>query len=298
MKRWFAAAFALLAVVICAGGAFGEDKVIKMSTTTSTQASGLLDILLPELQKDTGIEVKVIAKGTGAAIRDGMDGNVDVIFVHAKDREEQFVEEGYGTKRYAVMHNDFVILGPEKDPAGIKGMTDASAAFKKIAEAGSIFVSRGDDSGTHTKEQSLWKASGVEMDEVSKTITKKGKAQEISFVQPKGDWYMSIGQGMGKAIIFADEKQAYLLSDRGTTIKYTVGSDQPISLKVLSEGDPALFNPYGVIPVNPEKYPGVKHDLAKQFAEWLVSEKGQSLIAGYKLHGQQLFYPDAIPDAK
>ncbi len=281
-------------------GAADDNKLIQMSTTTSTQASGLLDVLLPELEKDTGIEVKVLAKGTGAAIRDGMDGNVDVIFVHAKDREEKFVEEGYGTKRYAVMHNDFIIVGPKSDPAGIKGMTDAGKALEMIAESKSTFISRGDDSGTHTKEQDLWKGTDLELKEETKTITKKGKPMELSFVHPEGlgEWYMSIGQGMGKVLTFADEKQAYTLTDRGTYINYTAGRDDGIDLEVLTEGDPNLYNPYGVIPVNPKKYDHVKYDLAKQFAEWITSEKGQSVIAGYTLHGKQLFYPDAVPDAK
>jgi len=264
-----------------------------MSTTTSTQASGLLDVLLPELQKDTGIQVKVIAKGTGAAIRDGMDGNVDVIFVHAKAREEQFVAEGYGTKRYAVMHNDFVILGPQSDPAAIQGMTDAKAALKKIAASASTFVSRGDDSGTHTKEQALWEATGMSLEKFTQTVVKNGKNSEITFVRPSGDWYLSIGQGMGKTLTFADEKQAYTLADRGTYIKYKFGRDVPIELDVLVEGDPLLTNPYGVIPVNPKKHAHVKYELAEKFAEWLVSERGQRLIENYRLHGKQLFYPDA-----
>jgi tungstate transport system substrate-binding protein len=274
----------------------GEDKIVKMSTTTSTQSSGLLDILLPELEKETGIKVKVIAKGTGAAIRDGMDGNVDVIFVHARAREEKFINEGYGTKRYAVMHNDFVILGPAKDPAGIRGMTDAKAAFKKIADSRSVFVSRGDDSGTHTKEQALWKASGQPLENKTATIVKKGKKRQISYIHPQGlgAWYLSIGQGMGKALTFADEKQAYTLADRGTYIKYKFGRDIPIELDVLCEGDADLANPYGVIPVNPQKHPHVKHRLADEFAKWLVSGQGQSVIGNYRLLGKQLFYPDAV----
>jgi tungstate transport system substrate-binding protein len=291
----------VIAAILClcfVGQAGAADKVLTMSTTTSTQASGLLDVLLPELAKDTGIQVKVIAKGTGAAIRDGMDGNVDVIFVHAKSREEQFVADGYGTRRYAVMHNDFVVLGPVDDPAGVKGMTDAPAALKKIAAAGAVFVSRGDDSGTHTKEQALWQASGVKLDKVTRTIVKKGKEKEVSFVAPEGAWYMSIGQGMGKSLTFAEEKQAYILTDRGTYLKYKLGRDAGLDLALLVEGDDDLYNPYGVIPINPEKYGHVKYDLAKTFAEWLVSPKGQGLIAGYQLLGRQLFYPDAIPDAK
>ncbi len=281
---------------IFVGLASAGEKIIKMSTTTSTQASGLLDVLLPELEKDTGVKVKVIAKGTGAAIRDGMDGNVDVIFVHAKAREEQFVQEGYGTKRYAVMHNDFIVLGPQKDPAGIKGVSSAAEAFKRIAAAKAAFVSRGDDSGTHTKEQALWVSTGLPLEKNVQTIVKKGKKKEISFASPQGlgQWYLSIGQGMGKALTFADEKQAYILADRGTYIKYKFGRDVPIDLVVLCEGDPALANPYGVIPINPKKHPHVKYDLSKSFAEWLVSENGQTVIDNYRLLGKQLFYPDAL----
>ena len=283
---------------VCFGSTmvFGEDKIIKMSTTTSTQSSGLLDILLPELEKETGIKVKVIAKGTGAAIRDGMDGNVDVIFVHAKAREEKFINEGYGTKRYAVMHNDFVILGPAKDPAGIKGMTHAGEALKKIADSQSAFVSRGDDSGTHTKEQALWKASGLPVEKKTDTIVKKGKKRQVDYIHPEGlgVWYLSIGQGMGKTLTFADEKQAYTLADRGTYIKYKFGRDIPIELDVLCEGDATLANPYGVIPVNPKKHPHVNYQLAEEFAKWLVSDQGQTAIANYRLLGKQLFYPDAL----
>lgn len=286
----------MMTFVLFAGLAGAGDKIIKMSTTTSTQASGLLDVLLPELEKDTNIQVKVIAKGTGAAIRDGMDGNVDVIFVHAKAREEKFVQEGYGTQRYAVMHNDFVVLGPQKDPAAIKGITNAAEALKKIAAAKAVFVSRGDDSGTHTKEQALWESTGMPLEKTVQTIVKKGQKKEVSFVNPEGlgQWYLSIGQGMGKALTFADEKQAYILADRGTYIKYKFGRDVPIDLDVLCEGDPALANPYGVIPINPKKHPHAKYDLSKTFAEWLVSEKGQAVIDNYRLLGKQLFYPDAL----
>lgn len=285
----------ILALLLSIGIAGAADKVLKMSTTTSTQASGLLDILLPALEKDTGIKVKVIAKGTGAAIRDGADGNVDVIFVHAKGREEKFVADGLGTKRYAVMHNDFVILGPEADPAGINGEKDAGEAMKKIAGTKATFISRGDDSGTHTKEQALWKASGVALESTTSTIVKKGAEKKVSYTRPAGgEWYLSVGQGMGKSLTIADEKGAYILADRGTYIKYKFGRDVPINLDVLGEGDPALANPYGVIPVNPEKHPHVKAELAEEFAQWLTSEKGQKLIADYRLLGKQLFYPDAL----
>jgi tungstate transport system substrate-binding protein len=253
-------------------------------------------VLLPELEKDTGIQVKVIAKGTGAAIRDGVDGNVDVIFVHAKAREEKFVADGYGTKRYAVMHNDFVILGPANDSAGIKGIANAPEALKKIADSEALFISRGDDSGTHTKEQALWQTTGLQLEKITNTIVKKGKKREIAFVHPAGSekWYLSIGQGMGKTIMVADEKQAYTLADRGTFIKYKFGRDVPVELDVLCEGDPMLANPYGIIPINPQKHPHVKNKLAEAFAQWLVSDRGQSVIADYRLLGKQLFYPDAI----
>jgi tungstate transport system substrate-binding protein len=283
------------AVAVCGGQTWAGDKVLKMSTTTSTQSSGLLDKLLPEFEKDEGIKVKVIAKGTGAAIRDGIDGNVDIIFVHAKGREMKFVEDGYGTKRYPVMHNDFVILGPASDPAKIKGMKDAAAALKKIAEAKKQFISRGDDSGTHTKEQNLWKSTGLTLVEETQTIVKKGKEKKVTSNKPadSDDWYKAIGQGMGKTITFADEKQAYVLADRGTYIKYKFGKTPAIDLEVLCEGDELLANPYGIIPVNPAKHKHVQHDLAQKFTDWITSTRGQKLIDDYRLEGKQLFYPDA-----
>jgi tungstate transport system substrate-binding protein len=283
-------------VFTCTANGWSEDKVLKMSTTTSTQSSGLLDILLPAFEHETGIKVKVIAKGTGAAIRDGQDGNVDLIFVHAIGREKAFVESGFGTKRYPVMHNDFVLLGPASDPAAIKGEKSVAAAFAKIADKKAMFVSRGDDSGTHTKEQALWAESAIEMTEASQTIIKKGVEKKITSRRPahSDSWYMSIGQGMGKVITYCDEKQAYTLADRGTYIKYKFGKTPAIELDVLGEGDAALANPYGVIPVNPEKYPQVQYDLAMQFVNWLTGAHGQKLIGDYRLEGKQLFYPDAI----
>jgi tungstate transport system substrate-binding protein len=279
------------------GATLGTEKALKMSTTTSTENSGLLDLLLPEFTGETGIRVKVFAKGTGAAIRDGMDGNVDIIFVHAKGREEKFVADGYGAFRLGVMHNDFIILGPGNDPAGIRGMKEAAMALRRIADKKAKFVSRGDDSGTHTKEQALWKSSGLELDKRTSVIVKKGKKREITFIYPKGSekWYFSIGQGMGKTITFAEEKQAYTLTDRGTYLKYKYGRSSGLDLQLLSEDDAALANPYGVIPINPKKHAHTKIQLAEEFAGWLVSERGQTLIKNYKLHGKQLFYPDAIP---
>lgn len=298
MIRKVTVSAAIMLLLMCTGSSvFASNKVLTMSTTTSTQASGLLDVLLPAFKADTGIDVKVIAKGTGAAIRDGMDGNVDIIFVHAKAREEKFVMEGYGTKRYAVMHNDFVVIGPKKDPAGVAGTKDVYAALKAIADHGTEFISRGDDSGTHTKEQSLWGESGVIVEKKKKEIVKKGEKAEVVFLEPAeaNGWYRSIGQGMGKTLIYADEKRAYTMTDRGTYIKYKFGKNPPIELEIFSEGAEALANPYGVIPVNPEKFPHVKFDLAKQFAEWITSKSGQKLIGDYRLIGKQLFYPDAIP---
>lgn len=278
------------------GPAGAEDKVLKMSTTTSTESSGLLGVLLPEFEKDTGIKVKVVAKGTGAAIRDGIDGNVDVIFVHAIDREKEFVDKGYGTKRYAVMHNDFIIVGPANDPAGIKGLPTSAAAMKKIADAKAPFVSRGDDSGTHTKEQELWAASGLKLVDHGLSLTKDGKTTTVAAKKPadSDSWYLSIGQGMGKTLTYADEKKAYALADRGTYISYKWGKTPGVDLEILSEGDELLANPYGVIPVNPQKHPHVQYDMAEKFAQWLVSPRGQGVIAGFLLEGKQLFFPDAI----
>jgi len=285
---------------IVPGTTIGADKLLKMSTTTSTENSGLLDVLLPQLEKDTGIQVKVIAKGTGAAIRDGMDGNVDIIFVHAKSREEKFVKDGYGAYRLGVMHNDFVIVGPDADPAGIKGKRTAAVTLKTIGKNKAKFISRGDDSGTHTKEQALWKATGLSLKTETTEIIKKGKKESVSFQHPVGlgKWYLSIGQGMGKTLTYAEEKQAYTLVDRGTYLKYKYGRKQGLDLEILCEGDPELYNPYGIIPINPKKYSHVKFELADRFAKWLVSPKAQAIIANYKIEGRQAFFPDAVPDAK
>ena len=283
----------LLAVLLLPISGMAQDKVLNMSTTTSTQSSGLLDVLLPEFKKDTGIEVQVVAKGTGAAIRDGVDGTVDVIFVHDPVREEKFVADGYGTKRYYVMYNDFVIIGPENDPVGAKG-ADAAEAMKKIAQSEAVFVSRGDNSGTHSKEQALWKATGLPLAEEDTVLTSKGKEMKFKAVHPEGmKMYMSIGQGMGKTLTFAEEKQGYTLTDRGTYISYKFGRPEGLQLEIISEGAETLFNPYGVIPVNPAKHPHVRIDLAETFAEWLVSERGQKVIGDYKLLDKQLFFPDA-----
>jgi tungstate transport system substrate-binding protein len=256
--------------------------------------------LLPEFTEDTGIGVKVFAKGTGAAIRDGMDGNVDIIFVHAREREEEFVSDGYGAYRLGVMYNDFVIIGPENDPAGTKGTVKATDVLKRIADSRAKFVSRGDDSGTHTKEQALWADTGVSLLTEKREIIKSGETAELSFIHPEGlgDWYLSIGQGMGKTITYAEEKQAYTLTDRGTYLKYKFGREQGLDLEILCEGDPALFNPYGIIPVNPEKFPHVMFEQAEKLAKWLVSEKAQGLIRQYRIQGHQAFFPDAITNGQ
>ncbi len=295
IRKIIAVAAATGLLVTAATSAWCEDRVLKMSTTTSTQSSGLLDLLLPAFEKASGVKIKVIAKGTGAAIRDGQDGNVDVIFVHAKGREMKFVEEGYGTERYPVMHNDFVIIGPAADAAGVKG-SDAATALNKIAEAKAPFISRGDDSGTHTKEQALWAQTGLTLVDQKLTITKKGKKTDITIKRPENsdDWYFSIGQGMGKTITFADEKAGYTLSDRGTYIKYKYGKSPAVELDVLSEGDEQLANPYGIIPVDPKKHPHVQYDMAMEFVNWITGEEGQKMIGEYRLEGKQLFYPDVI----
>jgi tungstate transport system substrate-binding protein len=294
----------ILAVVMIslldAGPGQSTEKLIKMATTTSTENSGLLDVLIPEFTRKTGIQVKVFAKGTGAALRDGMEGNVDIILVHAKSREAVFVAQGYGAYRLYVMHNDFVIIGPAGDPAKIKGMRDAAGAFRKIAAAKVMFISRGDDSGTHIKEQAIWKATGKGMKIESSEIIKKGTKHTLSFVYPVGlgKDYISIGQGMGKALTFAEEKQAYTITDRGTFLKYKYGRKLGLNLEILCEGDPRLFNPYGVIPVSPKKHPHAKFAWADRFAGWLVSAQAQKLIGQYKIAGRQAFFPDAVPIAE
>jgi tungstate transport system substrate-binding protein len=298
-KKYALILFTLLFTVsILYTGAMGEEKIIRMSTTTSTENSGLLDVLLPEFTKDTGIRVKVFAKGTGAAIRDGMDGNVDILFVHDRKKEDKFMEEGYGAYRLSVMHNDFVILGPQNDPAGIKGIA-AIHALKKISDSKSVFVSRGDDSGTHAKEQQLWRLSGVTLNAKKTVIISDGKSTNLEYLYPEvlGDRYISIGQGMGKTLTFAEEKQAYTLADRGTYLEYQYGRERGLDLIILSEGDADLSNPYGIIPVSPKKYPDVKFEEADKLAKWIVSDRGQKIIADYKIQGHQAFFPDAKTDA-
>ncbi|MFY9687027.1 MAG: extracellular solute-binding protein [Pseudolabrys sp.] len=269
-RRMLIAAIAATAV-LCSGPALAQDKSIVVSSTTSTQDSGLFGHILPLFKAKTGIEVKVVSQGTGQALDTGRRGDADVVFVHAKSLEDKFVAEGHGVKRFPVMYNDFVLIGPKSDPAGIKGSKDITAALTKIKEKGAPFISRGDKSGTHNAELNLWKAAGIDIE------------------KDKGPWYKSIGQGMGAALNTASAGNAYVLADRGTWISFKNRGD----LVVAVEGDKRLFNQYGVILVNPEKHPNVKKDLGQQFIDWLVSPEGQKAIANYKINGEQLFYPNA-----
>jgi tungstate transport system substrate-binding protein len=250
-----------------------EPQAMILATTTSTENSGLLAYILPDFEQEYGVQVDVIAVGTGQALKLGEDGNADVLLVHARAREDAFMDAGHGSRREDVMYNDFVIVGPADDPAGVRGMTDAAEAFQQLAQAEGTFVSRGDDSGTHTKEKAIWQAAGIE---------------------PAGDWYISAGQGMGAVLTMADEQQAYTLSDRATYLARTL---EGIELEILVEGDPVLFNPYGVIAINPDKGAHIKVDLANSFIDWLISLDTQEKIAefGVQEFGSPLFTPDSAP---
>jgi len=250
--------------------ALAQDKSIVVASTTSTQDSGLFGHILPLFKQKTGIDVKVIAQGTGQALDTGKRGDADVVFVHARAQEQRFVSDGWGVKRFPVMYNDFVLIGPKSDPARVKGK-DVETALKTIKAKAAPFISRGDRSGTHSAELALWKAASIEIE------------------KDHGPWYRSIGQGMGAALNAAGASEAYVLSDRGTWISFKNKGD----LAILVEGDKRLFNQYGVMLVNPEKHPSVKKKLGQQFIDWLVSSEGQKAIADYKIDGQQLFFPNA-----
>jgi len=271
-----ASRFSFLALAVLSGAiasfttASAQDRSIVVASTTSTQDSGLFGYLLPIFKAKTGIEVKVIAQGTGQALDTARRGDADVVFVHAKSQEEKFLAEGFGVKRFDVMYNDFVLIGPKGDPAGVKGR-DIETALKTIAAKRAPFVSRGDNSGTHSAELALWKQAGIDI--------KAGK----------GAWYREIGQGMGAALNTASAMNGYVLSDRGTWISFKNRGNLEISV----EGDKRLFNQYGVMLVNPEKFPSVKKELGQRFVDWLISAEGQAAIAGYKIDGQQLFFPNA-----
>lgn len=272
MRRVFAAVG--LSLIALVGSAAAQETFITVASTTSTENSGLFDYLLPIFEEKTGIEVRVIAQGTGQALETGRRGDADVVFVHAPAAEKAFVEEGAGVERFEVMYNDFVIVGPDSDPAGIRSTKEASEAFAKIAEAKATFASRGDDSGTHKAELRLWKEAGID-------IGKTG-----------GSWYRELGSGMGPTLNTAAQMPAYTLADRGTWISF----ENRGPLEILVEGDPKLFNQYGVILVNPKKHSHVKQEAGQTFIDWLVSEEGQQAIADYKLNGQQLFFPNASKD--
>lgn len=265
--RWAAAAMAL---AVSAGAGAEPADYITVASTTSTEASGLFEAILPEFEAEHGIEVRVVAVGTGAALKYGQRCDADVVMVHAPAAEQVFVDAGYGVERHHLMYNDFVLIGPAADPAGIGDEADVAAAFAAIAEAESPFVSRGDDSGTHKKELTLWEAAGVD-------------------VAAAGAWYRETGSGMGEALNTARGMEAYILADRGTWISF----GNRAGLEVLVEGDERLFNPYGVIMVDPEHCASVKQAAAQTFIDWLLSEDGQAAIGAYRLQGQQLFTPDA-----
>jgi tungstate transport system substrate-binding protein len=262
-----AAAIALL----CAAPAFAQDKSIVIASTTSTQDSGLFGHILPLFKARTGIEAKVVSQGTGQALDTGRRGDADVVFVHAKSLEDKFVADGFGVKRFPVMYNDFIVVGPKSDPAGIKGRKDVADALKTIKAKGAPFISRGDKSGTHNAELNLWKVAGVDI------------------ATDKGPWYREIGQGMGAALNTASASNGYVLADRGTWISFKNRGD----LEIVVEGDKRLFNQYGVILVNPAKHAHVKREFGQQFIDWITSPEGQKAIADYKLNGQQLFFPNA-----
>jgi len=267
---------AVLGIVLaCVGGAAaaGPDSHITVASTTSTDNSGLFGHILPIFEQKTGIEVRVVALGTGQALDVARRGDADVVFVHDRAAEEQFVAEGHGVDRRDVMYNDFVLVGPASDPAKVAGGKDVATALCRIMDAQAAFVSRGDRSGTHAAELRLWQAAGVDIGAV------------------KGAWYRETGAGMGASLNTAAAMHAYLLSDRATWLAFRNRGD----LMILVEGEPRLFNQYGVILVNPERHPGVKQEQARAFMDWLVSPEGQAAIAGFKVDGEQLFFPDATP---
>lgn len=245
-----------------------QTNIIRLATTTSTENSGLLGFLLPEFTRQTGYRVHVIAVGTGKALRMGREGDVDVVLVHAPRAESEFVAKGFGTQRHSVMYNDFVLIGPPHDPAGINTASSVTDAMHRIADHNALFISRGDDSGTHKKEMALWNSSRL---------------------QPAGNWYREAGQGMGKVIQIADELEAYTLTDRGTWLAYRDKS----SLRLLFAGDALLHNPYGIIAVNPKRFPDINYNGANSLITWITAEPAQTLIADYQIAGSRLFTPSA-----
>ncbi len=262
---------AMAALMAYSAVALAQERMITVASTTSTEQSGLFGYLLPQFSKAQGITVKVVAVGTGQALDIGRRGDADVVFVHDRTAEEKFMSEGQGVKRFDVMYNDFVIVGPKNDPARIAGGRDAVDALRRIAAAKAPFISRGDHSGTHEAEMRLWKEAGIDV------------------ATAEGRWYREIGQGMGPALNMAAASNAYLLSDRGTWLSFENRGD----LAILTEGDRRLSNQYGVMLVNPAKHPNVRAQDGQAFIDWLISPKGQAAIAAYKIRGQQLFFPNA-----
>jgi tungstate transport system substrate-binding protein len=260
----------ILLLLMLAIPARAQEKFITVSSTTSTEQSGLFKHLLPVFEAKTGIKVRVVAVGTGQALDIGRRGDADVVFVHARPLEEKFLAEGNGVRRFDVMYNDFVLIGPKTDPAKVSGTKDAVAAFQKIKAAQAPFVSRGDRSGTHFAELELWKLGGIDI------------------ANEKGPWYRDTGSGMGQALNTAAGMNAYILADRGTWLSFKNRAD----LMILVEGDTKLFNQYGVMLVNPEKHSGVKRELGQAFVDWVISPEGQRTIADYKIGGEQLFFPN------
>ena len=275
VSKFLAAGLLATSLGLAASPAAQAEDFIIVQSTTSTQSSGLLDAILPAFKEKTGIDVRVVAVGTGQALKNAANGDGDVLLVHAKPSEEKFVADGYGVERFDVMYNDFVIVGPKADPAGIKGMTDATGALKKIADTGSVFASRGDDSGTHKKEQALWKLA------------------EVDAAANSGSWYRETGSGMGATLNAASGMDAYTLSDRATWRAF----ENKGNLEVLAQGDDRLLNQYGVILVNPEKHANVKAEFGQTFIDWLTGEEGQKAIASFKVNGEQLFFPNARSSA-
>lgn len=253
------------------GAARADDNSLLVASTTSTQDSGLFGHILPLFKAKSGIEVRVIAQGTGQALDTGRRGDADVVFVHARAQEEAFVADGFGVKRHPVMYNDFVLIGPANDPAGVRGSKDIAAALRAILDKAAVFISRGDRSGTHSAELALWKQAGIDI------------------AAAKGPWYRDIGQGMGAALNAATASGGYVLSDRATWIAFKNKGD----LSIAVEGDKRLFNQYGVILVNPSKHPHVKTAKGRAFIDWLVSPEGQAAIASFRVNGEQLFFPNA-----
>jgi tungstate transport system substrate-binding protein len=261
----------LLAVAFACMPVHAQQRYITVASTTSTEQSGLFKHLLPIFEKKTGIQVRVVALGTGQALDMGRRGDADVVLVHARPLEEKFVAEGFGVRRHEVMYNDFVLIGPKSDPARVAGGKDAVQALQRIHQAKAPFVSRGDRSGTHFAELELWKAAGIDI------------------ARDKGSWYREIGQGMGPALNTAAGMSAYLLADRGTWLSFKNRGE----LAIAVEGDRRLFNQYGIMLVSPEKHAGVKKDMGQAFIDWIVSSEGQGAIAAYRIGGEQLFFPNA-----